>query len=1116
MDCSACGALNPSEARHCRDCGVALAEPCAACGQLVALSHRFCGSCGAPCERGPPPEFRDDAASLAAPIHLPQHLARRALDSRAVLEGERKQITVLFADIKGSTTLIEDLDPEDAELRLRPALDAMIHSVHRYEGTINRVQGDGIMALFGAPLAHEDNAVRAAYAALEMQKAVAAACAADIAIRVGLHAGEVLVRAIHNDLSVDYDAIGPTVHLAARMEQMASPGAIYCTANVMRLANGFVDAVPLGQVSVKGIRHPVDLFRIIGHTSARTRWEVTAARGLTPFVGRAGEVERMQRALQQAAAGRGQVVAVQGEAGTGKSRLIHEFLQSAQLSDWSVLKTAAAAYRRGTPYLAISSLLRSWCEIPEQASPAEARHRLHATLATLPAGPTNYLPALQSLLEIPVEDADWPALEPAVRRQRMIAAVKDLFLRCAENRPLLLWFEDMQWTDVETRDVVDSLIDAMGKSRLLVLMTCRPDYEPKWANRDCITMVQLESLPSDAADRLVRALLGNSAANAELRALIVDRTEGTPLFIEETIRTLVETGVLRMRAGGYELTREVREIQIPETVQSVIAARIDSLSSKRKTLLQIASVIGSEIPIPLLHEVVDLADTELQKLLAELQAAHFLYEAPNAATFQLKFRHALVHEVAYGSLVSAKRQMLHARVLRAMESQNRVNRQDLVESLAHHAVNAALWKEAVTYLCQAGDKAVELSAYQEGGAFFEQALQALTHLPQDRERVREGIDIRLKLRPIFAATADYNRLEHALVEAEALAISIDDRPRLAAINVARSFVHNVRGEIDATIQCGLRGRDIAREIGDRAVQVGATIYLGQAYMWRGDFQQSVALLEDNLAWIDGPLRHQRFGTTGTGSVLWLAMLGASHGRLGNFDVAIEAALKACRIADEVERPADIALAYWWAGFIWSHKGDVPQALPALERAFEVCRSSQVNFLVPVILSSLGYTYVLAGRTAEGIELLTKSLASYRSAKFVYGEAWSGVYLGFARLLDGDYDGMLEHAQGALELARKHTYRAIEVDALRLLADIYRTSTPPHNGEAERHYREASGMCLELGLRPEYARCQIGLGQTLLQSGRAGEAKHLLEEASQLCHSMGLVLTEAELGGVSLN
>src|SRR3954469_21064753 len=273
MDCSACGASNPGEARHCRDCGVALAEPCAACGQPVPLSNRFCGSCGAPAELGAPRGCGAKAASRAAPIHLPQHLARRALDSRAVLEGERKQITVLFADIKGSTTLIEDLDPEDAELRLRPALDAMINSVHRYEGTINRVQGDGIMALFGAPLAHEDNAVRAAYAALDMQKAVRAVCDDDIAIRVGLHSGEVLVRAVNNDLSVDYDAIGPTVHLAARMEQMAPPGAIYCTANVMRVAKGFIEGVSLGEAPVKGMRHPIELFQVVGHTSARTRWE---------------------------------------------------------------------------------------------------------------------------------------------------------------------------------------------------------------------------------------------------------------------------------------------------------------------------------------------------------------------------------------------------------------------------------------------------------------------------------------------------------------------------------------------------------------------------------------------------------------------------------------------------------------------------------------------------------------------------------------------------------------------------------------------------------------------------------------------------------------------------
>ncbi len=1041
---------------------------------------------------------------MAAPIRLSQHLVRRVLDSRALLEGERKQITVLFADIKGSTNLIEDLDPEEAELRLRPALDAMINAVRRYEGTINRVQGDGIMALFGAPLAHEDNAVRAAYAALDIQKDVRAACAPDIAVRVGLHAGDVLVRAIHNDLSVDYDAVGATVHLAARMEQMAPPGAIYCTANVMRMTTGFVDARSLGQFAVKGIRQPIDLFQIVGHTAARTRWEVTAARGLTPFVGRENELARLQRALELAAAGSGQLVVVKGQPGTGKSRLVHEFIQSAQLSGWLVLKTAAAAYERGTPYLAISNLLRSWCGIPEQAPPAEARRRLHEALAALPAGSSIYVPALQWLLDLPVEDADWLALDAAERRQRMRSTLKDLFLRCAENQPLLFWFEDIQWTDVETRGVIDGLVELIGTTRLFVLVTCRPEYEYKWGGKPFLTAINLEPLEAEAADDLVQGLVGG--ANAELRALIVERTDGTPLFIEETVRTLVESGALRLRAGGYELTRQIPEIRIPETVQSVIAARIDSLSPKRKSLLQMASVIGSSIPIMLLREVVDLSESELQNLLAELKAAQFLYETPNPIYAQLKFRHALIHEVAYGSLISANRQMLHARVLRGMESQFRDSTLDVVESLAHHAFNAALWDEAVNYLCQAGDKAVEFSAYQAAGAFFESALQALTHLPQNHERVRQGIDIRLKLRPVFVAIADFDRLERYLADAETMAGSIQDQQRLAAIDVARAFVHNGRGELDATIERGARARNIARTIGNIGLEVGATFYLGQAYMWRGDFRQAVAVLEDNMAWIDGPLRHHRVGTTGTSSVLWLGMLGASQGRLGNFAAAIDTARKACLIADEVRRPADIAIAYWWAGFVLEHMGNVAGALEYLEHGFNVCRTSQINYLLPIISTSLGHAYALAGRAEQGIPLLEKALAFNRGAKFTYGEAWSGVYLGFANLLDNRYGGILDQARNILELARKHRYRAIEVDALLLLGDVHRNPSAPAREEAERCYLQACDLSSELGLRPEYARCQMALGQLLMESGRQAEAERLIDSAVQLCRSMGMVET----------
>jgi tetratricopeptide (TPR) repeat protein len=627
--------------------------------------------------------------------------------------------------------------------------------------------------------------------------------------------------------------------------------------------------------------------------------------------------------------------------------------------------------------------------------------------------------------------------------------------------------------------------------------------------------MNLDRLDAQAAHDLVQGLVGD--ANADLRALIVERTDGTPLFIEETVRTLVESGALRPRSGGYELTRRIPEIRIPKTVQLVIAARIDSLSQQRKTLLQIASVIGSNIPIMLLREVADLSETEFQGLLAELKAAQFVYETPNPIYAQLKFRHAMIHEISYGSLTLPKRQMLHARVLRAMESQYRESSFDVVESLAHHAFNAALWDEARIYLCQAGDKAVEFSAYQAAVAFFESALQALAHLPQDHERFREGIDIRLKLRPAFVAIADFDRLERYLAEAETMADSIQDQQRLATIDVARAFVHNGRGELEATIERGARARNIARTIGNIGLEVGATFYLGQAYMWRGDFREAVAALEDNMAWIDGPPRHQRFGTAGTSSVLWLGMLGASHGRLGNFATAIETARRACEIADEVRRPADIAIAYWWAGFVSEHKGDIPVALQNLEHGFNVCRTSQINYLLPIISTSLGHAYALAGRARQGIPLLEKALAFNRGAKFAYGEGWSGVYLGFANLLDNRYEGMLDQARSILELARKHKYRAIEVEALRLLGDVHRNLSAPAPEEAERNYLQACELSDKLGLKPEYVRCQMALGQLLLEQGRQAEAERLMDSAVQFCRSMGMVEAAIQPGhAVNLN
>ena len=1112
MECLGCGTSNSAASRSCRSCGASLIEACDKCGTPISISSQFCSNCGTFRAPGRFTGQATGAESLHAPIHLPRHLAKRILESRGALEGERKQITVLFADIKGSTSLIEDLDPEQAELRLRPTLQSMINAVHRYEGTINRIQGDGIMALFGAPLAHEDNAVRAAYAALEMQSAVRTTCEADIAIRVGLHAGEVIVRAIHNDLSVDYDAIGPTVHLAARMEQMAAPGTIYCTASVIRLAEGLVAAQPLGPVSVKGFREPINLFQIVGHTAARTRWEVTAARGLAKFVNRESALAALRRALSLAAAGRGQLVAVTGEPGTGKSRLVHEFVQSPELSCWTVLKAAAAEFSKNTPYLSFGNLLRSWLEIGDEATSAETKQRLQEKIAAVDETLLPELPALQSLLDLPVEDIEWPTLEPAARRQRIMSAAKDVILRSAAAHPLLLWFEDIQWTDAETRTLLERLIEGMEASPLLIVVTYRPDYDHKQLSKGCYDEICINPLETTHANTLVRALLGNDSDNNQLRALIVQRTGGTPLFIEETIRTLAESGTLRGHAGSYALTENLPTIKIPETVQAILATRIDRLAPEQKILLQTASVIGPVVPIALLREIADFAEPELQNLLADLQAAQFIYESPSAASVQFKFRHTLTHEIAYGSLLSNRRQALHARVLRAMESQYQGRLQEFFESLAHHAVNAALWDEAVMYLRQAGNKAVELSAYREASAFFETALEALTHLPQDRDHLQQGIDIRLSLRVIFGATAEYSRFEDRLNEAEALAISINDQPRLAAIYIAKTFASNLRGDVNTSIQSGLRARAIAREVGDSSLNLAASYYLGQAYMWRGEFRRSVDLFEDNSAWTTGPLRHQRIGTTGTSSVLWLGMVAACHAYLGNFAEAVAAGREARIIADEVRRPYDIALAYWYGGFVSSHKGDIPAALVSLEHGFEVCRARQINFLLPVIATSLGYNYALVQRASEGIEMLENAVISTRATNFYYAEAWATTYLGFAKILAGRSDGIVENAQRALELARRHEYRAIEAAGLRLMGDACQHGGGRDREAAERYYLKACEISHELALLPELAHCQRGLAQTYVKLNRLQEADRCFHTASKLYRNIDMIVPNEEIFG----
>ncbi|HEY2922205.1 MAG TPA: adenylate/guanylate cyclase domain-containing protein, partial [Candidatus Binatia bacterium] len=483
MKCARCQHENPPQAKFCLECGTSLALKCSACGTELPAGAKFCLECGQAVGAQPTVESR-----FASPVsYTPKHLAEKILTSKSALEGERKQVTVLFADMKGSMELLADRDPEEARKLLDPVIEHMMEAVHRYEGTVNNLMGDGIMALFGAPLAHEDHAVRACYAALRMQESlnryadgVRRKEGVPIQIRVGLNSGEVVVGSIGNDLKMDYTAIGQTTHLAARMEQMATPGSIMMTMDTLRLAEGYVQVKPLGPVSVKGLTEPVEVYEIIGVGAARSRLQAAAARGLTRFVGRDKEIEQLRMALERASSAHGQVVAVVGEPGLGKSRLFYEFTHSHRTQGWLIVESGSVSYGKATPYLPLIDLLKSYFKIHDRDNQREIREKITGKLLTLDESLKPTLPAFLALLDLPVEDQQWQALDPPQKRQRTLDACKRLLFRESQAQPLLLVFEDLHWLDSETQTLLDSLVESLPTVRLLLLVNYRPEYQHGW------------------------------------------------------------------------------------------------------------------------------------------------------------------------------------------------------------------------------------------------------------------------------------------------------------------------------------------------------------------------------------------------------------------------------------------------------------------------------------------------------------------------------------------------------------------------------------------------------------------------------------------------------------
>ena len=1108
MRCPRCQFENRPQAKFCEECAAPLARSCANCGAQLSATAKFCPECAHPVSGGAVTQPR-----FASPeIYTPKHLAEKILTSKSALEGERKQVTVLFADMKGSMELLADRDPEEARKLLDPVIEQMMEAVHRYEGTVNHILGDGIMALFGAPLAHEDHAVRACYAALRMQESVKRYAmevqrtqGVPIQIRVGLNSGEVVVGAIRNDLHMDYTAIGQTAHLAARMEQMAMPGSIMMTNDTLQLAEGYAQVKPLGPVNVKGMHEPVEVYEVTGAGIARTRLQVAASRGLTRFVGRDTETEQLRKALEQARAGHGQVVAVVGEPGVGKSRLFYEFTHSHRTEGCLIVESGSVSYGKATPYLPVIDLLKAYFKIQDRDNQRDIREKVTGKLLTLDKTLEPALTALLSLLDVAAEDQPWQNLDPSQRRQRTLDAIKGLFLRESQVQTLILVFEDLHWIDSETQAFLDGLIDSLPTARLLLLVNYRPEYQHVWGSKTYYRQLRIDPLPPESAQELLVAALGGDASLQPLKQLLIERTEGNPFFMEESVRTLVETKVLAGERGKYRLTGSLETTRVPATVHAVLAARIDRLALDEKRLLQSAAVIGKDVPFVLLHAIAELSEEELRRDLGHLQAAEFLYETRLFPDLEYTFKHALTHEVAYGSVLQERRRALHASIAEAIERLYPDRLVEQVELLAHHAFHGELWQKAATYLRQAGAKAADRSAHREAVSYFEQALDALKHLPESRQTIEQAIDIRIDMRSSLQPLGEQAKVLERMREAQGLAESLNDQRRLGQVSAYLSGYFNQAGEdpIQA-IENGQRALAIATAIGDFSLQIQSNHFLGGANWLVGDFDRAIYHLKKNVDSLVGDQIYDRFGLAflaGVGSRSQLVEILSDR---GDFTEAAIHGDEVVRIAEAASHPFSITTAYLAVGYLHLMKGAINNSLAALGHSLEICRSWNFQQNVPRVAAVLGCAYAAAGSVSEAMPLL--KLANERA-----GNSRTRVQSAEGYLLVGKLEEARSLASRVIESSQIQGCRRHAALSLYVLAESLLHADVSDMLKAEDYYDHAMALANELRMRPLLAHCHVGLGKVYRRTGNYEKAKVHLAKAVAMMREMemGLWLGRAE-------
>jgi class 3 adenylate cyclase/tetratricopeptide (TPR) repeat protein len=1107
MKCPKCQFENQEGSKFCNECGNKLEIACPQCGKVNYPGSKFCNECGYDLRKPTPAPPIDYSKPKS---YTPKFLADKILTTRSSIEGERKLVTVLFADVANYTSVSEKLDPEEVHQIMDGCFRTLMDEIHKYEGTINQFTGDGVMALFGAPIAHEDHAQRACYAALSIQKAlieygekVKRKSGIDFKLRLGLNSGPVVVGSIGDDLRMDYTAIGDTTNLASRIETMAKPGNILVSGHTHRLAKDYFKFESMGRVPLKGKEEVQEAYELIRTSEVRTRIEAAAAAGLTKFVGRKREMEALQEALEKVQTGSGQVVGIVGEAGVGKSRIIFEMRKMLPREEYGYLEGRCMHYGGSIAYLPILDILRSYFEIKEGEQEFPLKRKTKEKISQLDEKLETVLPPIQELLSLRVDDEVYLKLEPKQKREKIFEAIRDLYIRESQKKPLVLVFEDLHWIDKTSEEFLDYFIGWLANTPILLVLLYRPEYTHRWASKSYYINIRVDQLSLPTSAELVQSILSEGEIASELRELILNKAAGNPLFMEELTHTLLENGTIQREGNHYLLSRKPSDIQVPDTIQGIIAARMDRLEESLKRIMQVASVIGREFVFRILQAIMEMKE-ELKSHLLNLQNLEFIYEKRLFPELEYIFKHALTQEVAYNSLLLKRRKEIHEKIGGAIEEIYSDRLGEFYEMLAYHYTKSDNLEKAYQYLKLSGNKAMRSYSPTEAFRFYRDAINILKQMGETDQNKKEQIEIILSMAGPMRLLAYPEDSFKFLQEGETLSKDLEDKKSLAILYSHVGSFYSTKGEAVLGMKYEEDSFGEAEKLQDSEmiVRIGANLCI--SYDYAGEYRKIVQIAPRIMALLERTSEMFEF----LGSPVDLrpglhGLYGHALGYIGKFAQGEEVCEKALSLAQEGDNLYTMGYVEFFYGCMFVPKGDGENAVKHLQRSVEYFEKLQAYVVLPVTLSLLGMGYYLRGDPGKALGLLEKGLKMRNYTEVPGFLSLQHLTLSSAHLGLGNLHEARVHAERALHLGQTNHERYCEgiswIQLGRTAGKMEKSSIE----KAEEYILKGMKILGELETKPAYAQGCLSLGGLYAEAGQKEKALESLKKAEAMFQEMGM-------------